>query len=88
MLGSGGLEILELQLHLIDQAGTALRTVAVLVPTQLGDLEPEMLDHRLGRPDDCSDLHVDLSRNRSKRFCSTTCGNRMAAAAYRERRAR
>lgn len=38
--------------------------------------------------DDCSDLHVDLSRNRSKRFCSTTCGNRMAAAAYRERRAR
>ena len=38
--------------------------------------------------DDCADVHIDLSRNRSKRFCSTTCGNRMAAAAYRERRAR
>lgn len=37
--------------------------------------------------DDCQDLHVDLSRNRSRRFCSTTCGNRMAAAAYRERQA-
>lgn len=37
--------------------------------------------------DGCEDVHVDLSRNRSRRFCSTTCGNRMAAAAYRERRA-
>lgn len=35
--------------------------------------------------DNCDDVHVDLSRNRSRRFCSTTCGNRMAAAAYRER---
>lgn len=38
--------------------------------------------------DGCADVHVDLSRNRSKRFCSTTCGNRMAAAAYRERQGR
>ncbi|WP_122262942.1 CGNR zinc finger domain-containing protein [Ornithinimicrobium cerasi] len=37
--------------------------------------------------EDCEDVHVDLSRNRSRRFCSTTCGNRMAAAAYRERQA-
>jgi predicted RNA-binding Zn ribbon-like protein len=35
--------------------------------------------------DDCEDVLVDLTRNRSRRFCSTTCGNRMAAAAYRER---
>ncbi|OLT16685.1 RNA-binding protein [Serinicoccus sp. CUA-874] len=35
--------------------------------------------------DDCDGVLVDLSRNRSKRFCSTTCGNRVAAAAYRER---
>ncbi|MGO0575909.1 CGNR zinc finger domain-containing protein [Ornithinimicrobium panacihumi] len=38
--------------------------------------------------EDCQDVHVDLSRNRSRRFCSTTCGNRVAAAAYRERQAR
>lgn len=37
--------------------------------------------------DDCDDVLVDLSRNRSRRFCSTTCGNRVAAAAYRERQA-
>lgn len=36
---------------------------------------------------DCEQLLVDLTRNRSRRFCSTTCGNRVAAAAYRERRA-
>lgn len=34
----------------------------------------------------CEALVVDLSRNRSKRFCSTTCGNRNAAAAYRARK--
>ncbi|MGD8149542.1 CGNR zinc finger domain-containing protein [Ornithinimicrobium sp. Y1694] len=42
---------------------------------------------RVCEADGCSDVHVDLSRNRSRRFCSTTCGNRMAAAAYRERQA-
>ncbi len=35
----------------------------------------------------CAGVVVDLSRNRSKRFCSTTCGNREAVAAYRARQA-
>jgi predicted RNA-binding Zn ribbon-like protein len=36
---------------------------------------------------DCSQVLVDLSRNRSKRYCDArTCGNRMHVAAYRERR--
>ena len=34
----------------------------------------------------CRGIVVDLSRNRSKRFCSTACGNRNAVAAYRARR--
>jgi predicted RNA-binding Zn ribbon-like protein len=34
---------------------------------------------------DCEGLVLDLSRNRSRRFCSTTCGNRAAVAAYRAR---
>ncbi len=34
---------------------------------------------------DCDDILFDLSRNRSRRFCSTTCGNREAVAAYRAR---
>lgn len=33
----------------------------------------------------CDDVLVDVSRNRSRRYCSTTCGNREAVAAYRAR---
>ena len=36
---------------------------------------------------DCEGLVLDLSRNRSRRFCSTTCSNRAAVAAYRARQA-
>jgi predicted RNA-binding Zn ribbon-like protein len=36
---------------------------------------------------DCDDVHVDLSKNRSRRFCSVTCANRVNVAAYRQRRA-
>jgi predicted RNA-binding Zn ribbon-like protein len=35
--------------------------------------------------DGCAGVVLDLSRNRSRRFCSTTCGNRNAVAAYRAR---
>lgn len=34
----------------------------------------------------CDGVVLDLSRNRSRRFCSTTCGNRAAVAAYRSRK--
>lgn len=34
----------------------------------------------------CAGVVLDLSRNRSKRFCSVACGNRNAVAAYRARR--
>jgi predicted RNA-binding Zn ribbon-like protein len=34
----------------------------------------------------CGGVVLDLSRNRSRRFCSVACGNRVAAAAYRARR--
>ncbi|MDA0179840.1 CGNR zinc finger domain-containing protein [Solirubrobacter phytolaccae] len=33
----------------------------------------------------CECLVLDLSRNRSRRYCSTTCANRNAVAAYRAR---
>ncbi|MFU8946073.1 CGNR zinc finger domain-containing protein [Mycetocola zhadangensis] len=37
--------------------------------------------------DDCTAVVVDLSRNRSKRYCDVgNCGNRMHVAAYRARR--
>ena len=36
--------------------------------------------------DGCDGVVLDLSRNRSRRYCSTACGNRNAVAAYRARR--
>lgn len=34
----------------------------------------------------CDSVMVDLSRNSSKRYCSTTCANRVNVAAFRSRR--
>ena len=35
--------------------------------------------------DDCDDVVVDLSKNRSRRYCSATCSNRVNVAAFRAR---
>jgi predicted RNA-binding Zn ribbon-like protein len=40
-----------------------------------------------GAPD-CDDVVVDLSKNRSRRYCSASCSNRINMAAFRARRAR
>jgi predicted RNA-binding Zn ribbon-like protein len=37
--------------------------------------------------DDCRCVHIDLSKNRSRRFCGTSCSNRTNVAAYRTRQA-
>jgi predicted RNA-binding Zn ribbon-like protein len=37
--------------------------------------------------DDCGDVYVDLSKNRSRRFCDGGCANRTNVAAYRARQA-
>lgn len=36
--------------------------------------------------DTCDGIVLDLSRNRSRRYCSVACGNRNAVAAYRARK--
>jgi predicted RNA-binding Zn ribbon-like protein len=58
----------------------AMAMVDVVRAGELGRL-------RTCEADGCEAVHVDLSRNRSRRFCGTACGNRMAAAAYRGRQA-
>jgi predicted RNA-binding Zn ribbon-like protein len=35
----------------------------------------------------CGRAFLDTSKNGSRRFCSTTCQNRIKAAAFRQRRA-
>lgn len=34
---------------------------------------------------DCDDVHVDLSKNRSRQYCTTRCSNRVNVAAFRAR---
>lgn len=63
----------------------------VIVETAMAMVDVIRADElsRLGicADDDCEGLVLDLSRNRSRRFCSTACGNRNAVAAYRARQA-
>jgi predicted RNA-binding Zn ribbon-like protein len=41
---------------------------------------------RICAADDCENVLVDLSKNRSRRFCEMGCGNRANVAAYRARK--
>ncbi|MET8660453.1 CGNR zinc finger domain-containing protein [Streptomyces griseus] len=64
--------------HLAADCGMALAFIIVAG-------EQERL-RRCEAPD-CGHAFVDLSRNRSRRYCSSrTCGNRLHVAAYRARR--
>ncbi|SDP38275.1 Conserved protein containing a Zn-ribbon-like motif, possibly RNA-binding [Pedococcus dokdonensis] len=58
----------------------AMAMVDVIRADELGRL-------RVCAADDCEDVVVDLSKNRSKRFCDGGCGNRANVAAYRARKA-
>ena len=40
---------------------------------------------RVCEADDCDDVVVDLSKNKSRRYCSATCSSRVNVAAYRAR---
>jgi predicted RNA-binding Zn ribbon-like protein len=76
-------------LHAVpDDAPLATR---VMVETAMAMVDVIRTDEmsRLGvcADDGCDGVVLDLSRNRSRRFCSTTCGNRNAVAAYRARQA-
>jgi hypothetical protein len=63
--------------HLIVEGGIALANVVAA----------DELDRlRVCDAPTCRSVLVDLSRNRSKRYCdASTCGNRLHVAAYRER---
>lgn len=77
--------------HLHAVASDASLTARVTVETAMAMVDLIRTDEmsRLGTcaDDDCGGVVLDLSRNRSRRFCSTACGNRSSVAAYRARRA-
>ena len=75
-------------LHAIDADAPLADRIAVETAMAMLDL---VRTDELGRLSVCAEptcdgLVLDLSRNRSRRFCSTACGNRVAVAAYRARK--
>lgn len=81
----------ELDWHIhAERPGASLAT-QILVETAMGMIDVVRADE-MGRlsiceDDACEGIVLDLSKNRSRRYCSTACGNRAAVAAYRARKA-
>jgi predicted RNA-binding Zn ribbon-like protein len=80
---------LDWHIHAVPNDAPLATRIAVETAMAMIDVIREDELSRLGvcADEDCAAVVLDLSRNRSKRFCSVACGNRNAVAAYRARRA-
>ena len=75
-------------LHAIDAGAPLADRIAVETAMAMIDLvrADELSRLAVCAEQSCDGIVLDLSRNRSRRFCSTACGNRVAVAAYRARK--
>lgn len=79
---------LDYHIHAVPTDAPLAERMAVEAAMAMADV---IRSDELGRlqvcaAEDCGDVYIDLSKNRSRRFCSTSCGNRANVAAYRARR--
>lgn len=79
---------LDYHIHAVPSDAPLAERMAVEAAMAMADV---IRTDELGRlqvcgAEDCGDVYLDLSKNRSRRFCSTSCGNRANVAAYRARR--
>jgi hypothetical protein len=74
-------------LHAIPPGAPMAERVAVDSAMAVVDLarQGELCRLRVCEAEDCTNALVDLSKNRSRRYCSTACLNRVNVAAYRTR---
>ena len=79
---------LDYHLHAVDAETALADRIAVETAMAMVDLirADELSRLSICADDTCDGIVLDLSRNRSRRFCSTACGNRVAVAAYRARK--
>jgi predicted RNA-binding Zn ribbon-like protein len=75
-------------IHAVSGDEPLVRRVLVETAMAMADMVrgDEMSRLAVCADDTCAGIVLDLTRNRSRRFCSTTCANRVAVAAYRARR--
>jgi predicted RNA-binding Zn ribbon-like protein len=80
---------LDWHLHAVDSDAPFATRIAVETALAMVDVIRTEEHSRLGicADETCDGVVLDLSRNRSRRFCSIACGNRNAVAAYRARQA-
>jgi predicted RNA-binding Zn ribbon-like protein len=80
---------LDWHIHAVPPQAPLATRIAVETAMAMIDVIRADEHARLGvcADDECRGVVLDLSRNRSKRFCSVACGNRNAVAAYRARQA-
>lgn len=78
---------LDWHVHAVSDDAPLDRRVAVEAAMAMVDVirADELSRLSICADEGCQGLVLDLSRNRSRRFCSTTCANRNAVAAYRAR---
>ncbi|MGW1059648.1 CGNR zinc finger domain-containing protein [Micromonospora rubida] len=76
-------------LHAVPLDAPLATRMAVEAAMALADLvrSSELGRLRVCDHPDCDNVLVDLSKNRSRRYCDAGCGNRAAVTAYRARRA-
>ncbi|HRD63113.1 MAG TPA: CGNR zinc finger domain-containing protein [Nocardioides sp.] len=79
---------LDWHIHAIDPQEPLDRRILVETAMAMVDVirADELSRLSICADDGCGGVVLDLSRNRSRRYCSTACGNRNAVAAYRARR--
>lgn len=69
-----------------SEAPLAARMAVEAAMAMVDVIRADELDRlRICANSDCNDVLVDLSRNRSKRYCDLTCSNLAAVRAYRSR---
>jgi len=75
-------------IHAVSPDEPLVRRVLVETAMAMADVVrgDEMSRLAVCADDTCAGVVLDLTRNRSRRFCSTACANRVAVAAYRARR--
>ncbi|MFG2104161.1 CGNR zinc finger domain-containing protein [Micromonospora echinaurantiaca] len=76
-------------LHAVPRDAPLATRMAVEAAMAIADLvrSGELSRLRTCELPGCDDVLVDLSKNRSRRFCDASCGNRAAVSAYRARKA-
>ncbi|MFF5174019.1 CGNR zinc finger domain-containing protein [Micromonospora sp. NPDC000089] len=76
-------------LHAVPRDAPLTTRMAVEAAMAIADLVrgDELARLRRCAHPDCDNVLVDLSKNRSRRFCEAGCGNRAAVSAYRARKA-